>query len=58
MLALVVAALLALPASAQAAMTAYSGQTSPQDTSNDGIDNGAPETFGFDFDGSSVVARG
>jgi len=43
-----------LPASAQAAMTAYSGQTSPQDTSNDGIDNGAPETFCFDFDGLSI----
>src|SRR5947209_4721376 len=54
LLAVIVAAALTLPASAQATIVAYSGQTSPQDFSNDGIDNGAPERFGFNFDGSSI----
>jgi len=45
---------LAIPASAEANIVAYTGQTSPQDTSNDGVDNGAPQTFGFNFDGSSI----
>ena len=53
-LAVLVAAALALPASAQAAITTYRGQTSPQDYTNDGVDNGVPQTFGFNFDGSSV----
>ena len=54
MLPVMVAAALALPASAQATIVAYSGQTSPQDYTNDGVDNGVPETFGFNFDGASV----
>ena len=53
-LAALLATAVALPPSADATIVAYSGQTSPQDFSNDGIDNGAPEKFGFNFDGASV----
>jgi hypothetical protein len=53
--ALTVAAALAFPAGAGAATVAYSGQTSPQDFSNDGVDNATPEPFSFDFDGASIT---
>lgn len=53
-LALGVIAALTFPLSASAAIASYSGQTSAQDFTNDGVNNGTPQPFGFDFDGTSI----
>jgi hypothetical protein len=55
LLVLAVALALAVPAGAQAAGTSYAGQTSPQDFSNDHVDNGTPKPFGFDVVGSTIT---
>jgi hypothetical protein len=54
MLGLVVVCVLALAPRADAATVTYSGLTSPQDFSADGVDNAVPVTFAFDFDGTSI----
>jgi hypothetical protein len=52
--ALIVAAALALAPRAHAAIATYSGLTSPQDFTNDGVDNGRAEPSGFNLDGTGV----
>jgi hypothetical protein len=53
-LALAITAALAAAPSARAATVTYSGQTSPQDFTDNGVDDPVPMSFGFDFDGTSI----
>jgi hypothetical protein len=52
--ALAITAAAAFAPSAHAAGVQYLGETSPQDSTDDGVDNPTPEPFGFGLDGSSI----